>query len=189
MSVLGGKGDLTFECADFRFRPAADISKHFIFRSRSLIQPYQSAYPSGYYDAYLGGGHEKATISVRSGWCGGVMAYGGGSAAAAQDHRLPPRRRAPWIPMVASLERRLPILFAVGSNLGRTLKQIGETKVVKLAHRSDAKPRGEMVGAGKCEHAVHSFWEKAGGVMADIVKLNYFLADERLEGIRPYQLN
>src|SRR5207249_12313708 len=77
------------------------------FRSRNLFQPYQSAHPSGYYDASLGRGYERATISLRSGWCAGVTAYGGGSEASAQDHLLPRRRRSAWIPMVASFEQRL----------------------------------------------------------------------------------
>src|SRR2546429_646471 len=74
--------------------PKPEISQHFIFRSRNLVQPYQSAHPSGYYDASLGRGYERATISLRSGWCAGVTAYGGGSEASAQDHRLPRRRRS-----------------------------------------------------------------------------------------------
>ena len=90
-AAFRGTADIAFQAR--HDRTAADVSQHFIFRSRSLFQPYQSARPSGYYDASLGGGHERATFSLRSGWCGGVTAYGGGSAAAAQDHRLPRRRR------------------------------------------------------------------------------------------------
>src|SRR5438874_493215 len=86
----------------------ADISQHFIFRSRSLLQPYQSVHPSGYYDASLGRGYERATISMRS---GGAAASWPTVAGAKHPLKIIGFLGAggayAWIPMVASFEQRL----------------------------------------------------------------------------------
>ena len=77
-------------------------------RLAKLVSALPSAHPSGYYDVYLGREHEKATISLRSGWRGGVMAYVAG---VQQPLKIIGFLRAggahAWIPMVASLEQRL----------------------------------------------------------------------------------